>query len=112
MPASLSTSVPMLLHPRAAPATEETQYITIVGGNKATVWDDNGNHYLAARSGASYCNAGWGEPRIIDAVKEQLDPLAVYHVRGTLTNQPAAELAERISSLCDRFWTTVDSDRR
>jgi acetylornithine/succinyldiaminopimelate/putrescine aminotransferase len=41
--------------------------LTIVGGDRATLWDDEGRAYLHATAGLWYCNVGHGRTEIAEA---------------------------------------------
>ena len=91
--------VPTLLHAFARPTKEASDFLTIVGGQGAEVWDRAGRRYIDAMASLWYCNAGHGERRIIDAISAQLGALATYNIFDPFTNEPADALADRIASL-------------
>jgi adenosylmethionine-8-amino-7-oxononanoate aminotransferase len=72
------------------------------------VWyeDVNGNRYLDGISGIFVVNAGHGNSRIIQAMKEQLDELA-FNPPLQSTNLRALQLAELIASLTPGDLRTV-----
>jgi len=72
------------------------------------VWyeDVNGNRYLDGISGIFVVNAGHGNSRIIQAMKEQLDQLA-FNPPLQSTNLKALQLAELIGSLTPGDLRTV-----
>ncbi|MDH4143984.1 MAG: aspartate aminotransferase family protein [Acidimicrobiia bacterium] len=92
-------AAPAFLHPFAKPSKPAADFIKLVGGKGSTLWDEAGNRYLDGMASLWYCNAGYGEPRIIDAVKSQLDRLVVYNTFDPWTNEPTEALAERIASV-------------
>ncbi len=59
----------------------------------AFVYDQTGKDYLDASGGAAVCALGHGHPRVIAAIKAQLDTLAYAH-SAFFTTDPAEELAE------------------
>jgi len=72
--------------------------IAIERASGCTVWDENGREYLDCFSGISVVNAGHNNPRVIEAVKAQMDKLVhcssyLYHVK------PVADLAEKIAEI-------------
>jgi adenosylmethionine-8-amino-7-oxononanoate aminotransferase len=73
--------------------------LTIVSGNRATLWDDAGRAYLDATAGLWYCNVGHGRTEIAEAVAGQMRGLAVYHTYDFVTNEPVTTLAERLLEL-------------
>src|SRR5262245_30659994 len=72
---------------------------TIVRGEGASVWDDQGNEYLDATAGLWYCNVGHGRAELAEAAAEQMRELAGYHAFGPFTTPPTEELAERLAGL-------------
>jgi putrescine---pyruvate transaminase len=85
------------LHPFAKPAA--TDFITIVRGEGAAVFDDGGRRYVDALASLWYCNVGHARPEIIEAVTRQLGVLENYNTFDIFTNEPAEELAALISAL-------------
>jgi adenosylmethionine-8-amino-7-oxononanoate aminotransferase len=67
------------------------------GGQGAYLRDTKGRQYLDASGGAAVSCLGHGDPRIIAAVKQQLDRLAFAHT-SFFTNAPAEQLAEVLSA--------------
>jgi putrescine aminotransferase len=88
---------PAFLHPFASPARSE--FISIVRGEGATVWDADGGEYLDAMASLWYCAVGHGRVEIADAVARQLGTIAAYSCFEPFTNRPADELAERVAAL-------------
>ncbi len=62
-------------------------------GCGAFLYDAAGKDYLDASGGAAVCALGHGHPRVIEAVKAQLDTLAFAH-SAFFTTGPAEELAD------------------
>lgn len=60
------------------------------------VWDEAGRVYLDGISGLWNVCCGYGHPRILAAIKEQLDTLAYAPLFGGRANRPAIELASRL----------------
>ena len=85
------------LHPFAKPAAE--QFITIVRGEGAAVFDDSGKRYVDGLASLWYCNVGHGRAEIADAVDAQLRTLENYNTFDIFTNEPAEEVAALISAL-------------
>lgn len=88
---------PAFLHPFTAP--RETEFITIVGGEGAVIWDDAGNRYIDGMASLWYMNVGHGREEMVQAITAQARRLASHHTFAPFTNEPADELAERIASL-------------
>ncbi len=89
--------VPAFLHPFTPPT--RTEFITIVGGDGAVVWDDQGRRYIDGLASLWYVNVGHGRRELIDAIGAQASRLAAYHTFDPFTNEPADRLAERIAAI-------------
>ena len=90
---------PAFLHAYARPGAGPEAFIKIVSGQGAIVVDDVGNDYVDALASLWYCNAGHGRAAIADAVRAQMDALAVFHTFDRFTNEPAEQLTERLVGL-------------
>jgi putrescine aminotransferase len=75
------------------------QAVTIVRGEGASVWDDQGNEYLDATAGLWYCNVGHGRTELAEAAAGQMRELAGYHGFGPFTTPPTEDLANRLAGL-------------
>ena len=73
-------------------------YPIIVRGEGIYLYDNTGKRYLDGISGVSNVILGHGRQRIVEAMFEQGKTLA-YCFSGNFTNQPALDLAERITAL-------------
>jgi taurine---2-oxoglutarate transaminase len=67
---------------------------TIVGGEGARFWDDQGRSYLDLSSLAESNNLGHQHPRVVAAIREQAQKLCF--VTSSWGAQPRAALAERL----------------
>ncbi len=85
------------LHPFAKPAAED--FITIVRGEGAAVFDDTGKRYVDGLASLWYCNVGHGRREIADAVGHQLAVLDDYNTFDIYTNEPAEEVSATIAAL-------------
>ncbi|QPC43912.1 aspartate aminotransferase family protein [Kaustia mangrovi] len=65
-------------------------------GQGAYILDTTGKQYLDASGGAAVSCLGHGHPKILEAVKAQLDRMAFAHT-AFFTNSPAETLAETLS---------------
>ncbi|MFP4538208.1 MAG: aspartate aminotransferase family protein [Dichotomicrobium sp.] len=70
-------------------------YPRAVSGKGAFLYDAAGKDYLDASGGAAVSALGHGHPRVIAAVKAQLDTLAYAH-NAFFTTDAAEELADRL----------------
>ena len=82
------------LHPYARPAADE--FVTIVRGEGALVYDDAGKDYVDGMGSLWYANVGHGRGEIADAVAAQMRTLAAYHCFDPFTNEPSERLSERL----------------
>jgi putrescine---pyruvate transaminase len=85
------------LHPFAKPTG--TDWITITRGQGSIVWDENGRSYIDAMAALWFANVGHGRLEIVDAVTAQMKKIASYHCFDPFTNEPAEQLADRLSRL-------------
>jgi adenosylmethionine-8-amino-7-oxononanoate aminotransferase len=80
------------LHPFAKPT--KSDFITLVRGQGAVVYDDRGNEYIDGMASLWYCAVGHGRSDIAAAIGRQAGTLAAYSTFDPFTNAPAEELAE------------------
>ncbi len=85
------------LHPFSPPRL--TDFVTIVGGEGAEVWDTTGSRYIDGMASLWYMNVGHGHPRMIEAITAQARALASYHTFAPFSNPPAETLADAILGL-------------
>ena len=88
---------PAFLHPFARPAAEE--FITIVRGEGAAVFDAAGRRYVDALASLWYCNVGHGRTEIADAVAAQLHVLENYNCFDQFTNEPAEAITAELAAM-------------
>lgn len=70
--------------------------LRIVRGEGVRFWDEDGTEYLDAVSGEWVVNLGYRHPRVIEAIKAQLDE--IEYVTPVFENQKRTELAEKVLS--------------
>ncbi len=70
-------------------------YPVAVRGDGCEIVDRDGRRYLDASGGAAVSCLGHGHPRVIAAIKAQLDAIPFAHT-GFFTSEPAEALAERL----------------
>jgi len=101
-------TVGAFLHPFARPAAED--FVSIVRGEGATVWDAQGKAYVDGMASLWYCNVGHGRAEIADAVAAQMRQIAAYHTFELFTNAPTEQLcallAERAPMADARVFLT------
>jgi len=66
-----------------------------VRGDGVYIVDAGGKRYLDASGGAAVSSLGHNHPRVIEAIKAQLDSLAFAHT-GFFTSEPAERLADEL----------------
>jgi putrescine---pyruvate transaminase len=71
----------------------------IARGEDVWIYDETGRRYLDATASLWYSNVGHGRPEIREAVTRQMEALETYAIFNDLANQPAMELADRLSAL-------------
>ncbi|MEM3754175.1 MAG: aminotransferase class III-fold pyridoxal phosphate-dependent enzyme, partial [Candidatus Bathyarchaeia archaeon] len=68
--------------------------VVIVKGFGAKVWDINGNEYIDCMSGYGVALIGHSHPKIIQAIKEQIEKLIVCH--GSLYNDTRSNFLKKL----------------
>jgi putrescine---pyruvate transaminase len=96
---------PRFLHPFARPAKDD--FVSIVRGDGALVYDAAGREYVDAMASLWYVNVGHGRAEIADATARQIKELAAYSCFDPFTNPVADALADRLAALA----TPVDDPR-
>lgn len=88
-----------LWHPFANMAQVAGKEFVVDRADGVWIFDRDGKRYLDGTAGLWYCNVGHGRAEIADAVARQLRKLDVYFVFNDYSNEPAEELAFRLSEL-------------
>jgi adenosylmethionine-8-amino-7-oxononanoate aminotransferase len=70
---------------------------TAVRGDGVEIIDSNGKRYLDASGGAAVSCLGHSHPKVIEAIKAQVDKLPFAHT-AFFTSEPAEELADHLTS--------------
>ncbi len=63
------------------------------------IWDVNGRRYLDGSSGAMVSNIGHSDPRVIDAMRRQMNK-STFGYRLHFETEPGEMLAEKVARLC------------
>jgi len=73
--------------------------LDIVKAEGIYLYDRSGNQYIDLVAGISVSNVGHRHPRVLDAIREQLDKYLHVNVYGEFIQAPQVHLAERIAGL-------------
>lgn len=94
-----------LWHPMTAMPRYLRDPVMITSGSGARLIDDTGQEYVSANSSLWNVHCGFDEPRIQQAVREQLDELS-YGTLFRFANPPALRLAERLRGIAPHAGLT------
>src|SRR4051812_29282561 len=75
------------------------QPIVFVEGKGARIRDEAGNWYIDGTCGLWVCQVGHGRRELAEAARRQMETLEYYASFWEFANEPAAELAARLTSL-------------
>ena len=92
-------SLSPFLHPFARPAAVPSDFVTMVRGEGANLFDAHGNRYVDGLASLWYCNVGHGRAAIAEAVAHQMRTLETYSAFDMFTNEPAEELCAELAAL-------------
>ena len=89
--------------------------IEIVKAEGCKMWDANGKEYIDLIGGISVCNVGHRNPKVIDAIKDQLDKYLHVMVNGELVLSPQTAYAKLLTdnlphSLNSVFFTASGTE--
>jgi acetylornithine/succinyldiaminopimelate/putrescine aminotransferase len=73
--------------------------LEIVKAEGSKMWDKQGRSYIDLISGISVCNVGHRNPRVIQAIHNQLEAYMHNMVYGELVESPQVNYAQKIASL-------------
>jgi L-2,4-diaminobutyrate transaminase len=87
----------------------------IASGSGVHVTDRHGRRYIDGAAGLWCVNVGYGRKEIIEAMVRQAERLPYFHSFGSMSNEPAIHLAERIlrhvpDNMSKVFFGTSGSD--
>ncbi|WP_087017598.1 aspartate aminotransferase family protein [Thaumasiovibrio subtropicus] len=68
-----------------------------VRGEGASVWDQQGKHYIDFAGGIAVSCLGHAHPAMVNALTEQANKL--WHLSNVMTNEPALALAKRLTEI-------------
>jgi len=89
--------------------------LEIVRAEGCKLYDVNGKEYIDLIGGISVCNVGHRHPKVIDAIKKQLDDYLHIMVYGELVQGPQVQYAKKLTgylpaSLNSVFFTASGSE--
>ena len=84
-------------HPFSDMHTVQGHEVVIDRAEGIWIYDTAGRRYLDGTASLWYANVGHGRTEIADRVREQMSKLEAYSTFGDWTNEPARELAGRLS---------------
>lgn len=89
--------------------------LEIVKASGSTMWDINGKTYIDLIAGISVCNVGHCHPKVIEAIKKQVDEYMHIMVYGELVESPQVAYAKKLTdhlpgSLNSVFYTASGSE--
>lgn len=70
--------------------------LEVVKASGSTLWDADGKEYLDLISGISVCNVGHRHPKVIKAIKKQLDDYLHVLVYGEMIESPQVQYATQL----------------
>lgn len=71
------------------------------------MWDREGKEYIDVISGISVCNVGHCNPRVVKAIKDQVDQYMHIMVYGELIESPQVQYASRLANLLPKSLDAV-----
>ena len=89
--------VPAFLHPFSKPT--RTDFTTIVRGEGALLWTDDGRELVDGMASLWYCAAGHGRRAIGEAVAAQIAAIEAYSCFEPFTNEPAERVTARLAAM-------------
>ena len=89
--------------------------LEIVKASGSTMWDINGKPYIDLIAGISVCNIGHCHPKVVEAIKKQVDEYMHIMVYGELVESPQVAYAKKLTdqlpaSLNSVFYTASGSE--
>ena len=87
-------------HPYSnAKRIEKQGPMVIAKGKGIKVWDDQGNEYIEAMAGLWSVAVGFGEERLVEAAKKQLETLPYYHSFTHKSHPAVAQLSQKLTEI-------------
>ena len=77
----------------------KTNFIRLVRGEGARLWDESGKEYIDGIASLWYCTVGHGRTEIADAVAKQITRLESYSTFDPFTSDVTDTLADKLQSI-------------
>jgi adenosylmethionine-8-amino-7-oxononanoate aminotransferase len=77
----------------------KTDFIRLVRGQGARLWDDTGKEYIDGIASLWYCTVGHGRAEIAEAVAAQINRLESYSTFDPFTSDVSDALAEKLQAI-------------
>lgn len=81
--------------------------LEIVKAEGCKLWDKDGKEYIDLIAGISVCNVGHRHPKVIEAIKKQLDDYMHIMVYGELVESPQVLYAKQLTDHLPRSLNSV-----
>lgn len=81
--------------------------LEIVAAEGCKMYDRHGKEYIDVISGISVCNVGHRNPKVVQAIKDQLDKYMHIMVYGELVESPQVQYATKLASLLPATLNSV-----
>lgn len=94
---------------------EDKGAMVIREGKGIHVYDDTGKEYIEGLAGLWSVAVGFGEPRLVEAARAQMEKLPFYHSFAHKSHEPSIELSERLLAMAPGkmskvFYTSSGSE--
>jgi acetylornithine/N-succinyldiaminopimelate aminotransferase len=81
--------------------------LEIVKAEGSRLWDATGKEYIDLIAGISVCNVGHRHPKVVEAIKKQLDSYMHIMVYGELVESPQVQYAKKLADHLPALLNTV-----
>ena len=95
----MTNSLSPFLHAFARPAAKPSDFVSIVRGEGAAIFDAAGKRYVDGMGSLWYCQIGHGRPEMAEAVRAQMMSLEAYNTFDIFTNEPSEQIAAELADL-------------
>lgn len=103
----MSLTQRQLFQSHLAQTTDFPMSLEIVRAEGSYMYDPDGKAYLDLISGISVSNVGHRHPRVVQAIKDQVDQYMHLMVYGEYIQSPQVKLAEKLTSLLHEKLNSV-----